>query len=195
MIKSLIKSTSLALALLFAITTQQAQADTYKMDTQGAHAFIQFKISHLGFSYLLGTFNNFSGSFDVDENNPAAAKVSVEIDTSSVDSNHAKRDKHLRSADFLEVDKFPKATFVSTAVKVTGDGTADVTGDFTLRGITKPLTLKVKHISGGKDPWGGLRRGFEGTTKFALADFGITKNLGPASKEVEIYITIEGIKQ
>ncbi len=195
MTNRLLKSAAFSLALLFAYTGQQAQADTYVMDTKGAHAFIQFKISHLGYSYEIGRFNKFTGSFDVDEKNPASSKVSVEIDTASVDTNLAKRDKHLRSSDFLEVDKYPKATFVSTNVKLTSDKTADVTGDFTLRGITKPLTLKVSHIGGGKDPWGGFRHGFEGTTKFALADFGITKNLGPASKEVEIYISIEGIKK
>ncbi|MCG8535151.1 MAG: YceI family protein, partial [Pseudomonadales bacterium] len=94
-----------------------------------------------------------------------------------------------------EVKKFPKATFVSTKVEKTSDTTAKVTGDFTLKGVTKPLTLDVTYIGGGKDPWGGYRQGFEATTEFKLKDFGITYNLGPASEVVEIYISAEGIRK
>ena len=194
MLKNGLKSALAALALLF-VVSGQAKAETYVMDTGGSHAFIQFKIKHLGYSWLLGRFNTFAGTFEVDEKNPAGGKVEVTIETKSVDTNHAKRDKHLRSADFFEVDKYPQATFVSTGVKVTGEGKAQVMGNLTLKGVTKPVTLDVTHIGAGKDPWGGFRRGFEATTQIALADYGIIFNLGPASKNVEIYISIEGKKQ
>ena len=194
MLKNGLKSALAALALLF-VVSGQAKAETYVMDTGGSHAFIQFKIKHLGYSWLLGRFNTFAGTFEVDEKNPAGGKVEVTIETKSVDTNHAKRDKHLRSADFFEVDKYPQATFVSTGVKVTGEGKAQVMGNLTLKGVTKPVTLDVTHIGAGKDPWGGFRRGFEATTQIALADYGINFNLGPASKNVEIYISIEGKKQ
>ena len=170
-------------------------ADTYKMDTKGSHAFIQFKIQHLGFSWLLGRFNAFEGEFVLDDTNVENSNVSVNIDVASVDSNHAERDKHLRGADFLDVDKFPKASFVSTKIEKTGEKTAKITGDFTLKGITKPITLDARYIGGGKDPWGGYRQGFEATTQFKLKDFGIDYNLGPASQVVDIYISVEGIKQ
>ena len=131
----------------------------------------------------------------VDAANPEASKVNVTINTASLDSNHAERDKHLRSADFLNVDKHPQASFVSTAVKSTGEGTADITGDLTLNGVTKPVVIQARLLGEGQDPWGGYRAGFEGSTRIALKDFGITKDLGPASQEVELILSVEGIRQ
>jgi polyisoprenoid-binding protein YceI len=156
---------------------------------------VQFRIQHLGYSWLFGRFNTFSGHFDYDENNPDAASVEVVIDTASIDSNHAERDKHLRGEDFLDVAKFPEARFSSTAFKENGDGTATLEGDFTLHGVTRPITIAVEKIGHGPDPWGGFRRGFLGTTRIALADFGIDYNLGPKSKEVELTLSVEGIRQ
>ena len=176
-------------------TSSVAATETYKFDMKGAHAFIQFKIPHLGYSMLLGEFTDFDGSFIYDTEAPEKSTVNVEIQTKSVHSNHGERDKHLRNKDFLNVDKHPVASFKSTKVTVNGDGKADVLGDFTLNGVTKPLVLKMNHIGAGKDPWGGYRRGFDGSVKFKLADFGIDYDLGPASKEVEIYVSIEGIRQ
>ena len=185
-----------AVALAAAIVLPaQAFADKYVIDTEGSHAFVQFRIQHLGYSWLSGRFNTFSGSFEYDEKNPAKASVQVDIDVTSIDSNHAERDKHLRGDEFLDVKKFPKAKFVSTSFKENGDGTAVLTGDFTLRGVTRPVSIDVEHIGHGSDPWGGYRRGFEGTTRIALADYGIKYNLGPKSKEVELTLSVEGIRQ
>ena len=191
------KKTLLFVMALIAITAvpRLASAADYLIDTKGAHAFIQFRIRHLGYSWLLGRFNDFQGSFSYDEANPAAAKVAVTIQTASVDSNHAERDKHLRSDDFLDVKKFPEAKFVSTGYKENKDGTAVLTGDFTLHGVTRPLTIDVKHVGHGPDPWGGFRRGFEGATKFTLVDYNINHNLGPAAREVELFLSVEGIRQ
>jgi len=191
------KTTKLSAFFLAAaiVLPTQALAEKYVIDTEGAHAFILFRIQHLGYSWLSGRFNTFSGSFEYDENNPEKASVKVDIDVASIDSNHAERDKHLRGEDFLDVGKYPKASFVSTSFKDNGDGTAVLTGDFTLRGITKPVTIAVEHIGHGSDPWGGYRRGFEGTTRIALADYGIKYNLGPKSKEVELTLSVEGIRQ
>lgn len=191
-LKSLMTTAVLSIALATPFT---AFADKYAIDKEGAHAFVQFRVQHLGYSWLYGRFNDFDGQFEYDEKNPSAAKVSVEINTASVDSNHAERDKHLRSDDFLDVKKYPKATFVSTSYKEAADGTAQLTGDLTLHGVTKPVTLDVEQIGAGDDPWGGYRRGFEATTKFKMADFGITKNLGPASTHVEMILSVEGIRQ
>lgn len=131
-------------------------AEEYLIDTQGAHAFVQFKISHLGYSWVIGRFNDFRGSFSYYEQNPAASKVSVTINTASVDSNHAERDKHLRSADFLEVNSFGTATFTSTSFEEQGNGKALLKGDLTLHGVTMPVTIDVTHIGAGKDPWGAI---------------------------------------
>lgn len=172
-----------------------AQAADYVIDTNKAHAFIQFKIKHLGYSWLLGRFNTFEGEFSYDEKNPSNSKIAVRIDPASIDSNHAERDKHLRGEDFLNVSKYPKASFISKSFKEKADGIATLTGDFTLHGVTKELVIDVKHIGHGEDPWGGYRRGFEGKTSFALKDFDINYNLGPASKEVELFLSIEGIRK
>lgn len=183
-------------ALAFSV---QAMADkpggSYAFDSEGQHQFILFKISHLGYSWLYGRFNDFDGQFTIDADNPENSTVSATINTRSIDSNHAERDRHLRSDDFLDVRKYPTATFQSTAVELTGDDSANIRGDFTLHGVTKPITLDAKLTGHGDDPWGGYRMGFEATTTLKLADFGITRDLGPASETVEIIISVEGIKE
>lgn len=172
-----------------------AAADTYLIDTKGAHAFVQFRIKHLGYSWLYGRFNDFGGSFTYDEDDPSASGVEVVVKTASIDSNHAERDKHLRGADFLDVGKFPEARFRSTSYKETGIDKAVLTGDLTLHGVTRPVTIDVAKVGSGPDPWGGYRRGFEGTTTIALRDFGIDYELGPLSRNVELTLSIEGIRQ
>lgn len=190
-----LKMTTLASSLLAAgllAGSVSANAEDYEIDIKGMHASIQFRVQHLGYSWLYGRFNDFGGKFSYDEAAPEKATIEVNINTKSVDSNHAERDKHLRGSDFLDVEKFPEAKFVSTGYSVDKEGKGTMKGDFTLHGVTKPIEIAVESIGAGKDPWGGYRRGFEGTTKFAMADFGITKNLGPKSKDVELTLSIEG---
>lgn len=185
-----------ALALAAALSLPGfATAADYVIDTEKAHAFIQFRIKHLGYSWLYGRFNTFEGNFSYDPQNADANKVSVTIDTASIDSNHAERDKHLRSDDFLDVEKYPQARFVSTKYEAKGDGTGTLTGDLTLHGVTRPIAIAVEKIGEGDDPWGGYRAGFFGTTTLKLADFGITRDLGPASQEVELMLSVEGIRK
>jgi len=176
-------------------TAQPLIADEYVIDTKGSHASINFSIPHLGYSQLVGRFNTFSGTFSYDEKNPSNSKVSVEIDTASVDSNHAQRDKHLRSGDFLNVSTYPKATFTSTAYKDNGKSGGVLQGDLVLNGVTKNISINVTQIGAGKDPWGGYRRGFVGTTTIALKDHNINFNLGPASTQVELTLNVEGIRK
>jgi len=186
---------TLLAASLASLMSMTALADKYVIDTEGAHAAIQFKIKHLGYSWLVGRFNTFKGEFVYDADNLAASQVNVVIDTKSIDSNHAERDKHLRGSDFLEVSTYPKATFESKNVIPGADGKFRIVGDLTLHGVTKSVTIDALHIAGGNDPWGGHREGFEGTTTIALKDFGINFNLGPASEMVELSLYVEGIKQ
>lgn len=171
-------------------------AAEYKIDTAGAHAFVQFKIKHLGYSWLYGRFNDFEGRFNYDPAKPEASTVNVTIKTASIDSNHAERDKHLRNEDFLYVDEYPQATFKSTRIVLDDDGDeADIIGDFTLRGVTREITLEAELLGHGEDPWGGYRMGFEAETELKLADFGIPMDLGKASETVHIEISVEGIRQ
>ncbi|WP_043319210.1 YceI family protein [Microbulbifer sp. HZ11] len=190
------KFASLLFAALVASTIgTSVQAADYQFDTKGAHAFIQFRIKHLGYSWLYGRFDKFDGSFTYDEAKPEASTVQVTVDTASLNSNHAERDKHLRGDDFLNVAKYPTATFKSTSFEPKGDGKALLKGDLTLHGVTKPITIDVEEIGGGKDPWGGYRQGFTGKTEFKLKDFGIDYDLGPASQTVEMILDVEGIRQ
>jgi len=185
-----VTTSALTLASLFSVS---AQAADYKIDTAGAHAFVQFKIKHLGYSWLLGRFNTFDGGFSYDAAAPEKSEIEVVIDTASLDSNHADRDKHLKGSDFLDVKKFPKAVFKSTGFEVKDDNNA--VGTFMLHGVKKTISFPVEKIGEGKDPWGGYRVGFEGKTTLKLADYGITYNLGPASAHVEIELYVEGIRQ
>jgi polyisoprenoid-binding protein YceI len=185
-------SASLAVTLF---ASSSLMAADYVIDKKGQHASIQFKISHLGYSWMIGRFNDFDGSFSYDEKDKAASKISVTVNTKSIDSNHAERDKHLRSDDFLDVEKYPQAKFESTKYTEGADGKATLIGNLTLHGVTKKVKVAVSQVGAGKDPWGGFRRGFEGQTRIALKDFGITKNLGPASAELDLIFNFEGIKQ
>ena len=191
----MLKKTLTALTLGAALFAGQAMAADYAIDKQGQHAFVNFKISHLGYSWIYGTFKDFDGTFSFDAAKPEASKVNVTLKTASVDTNHAERDKHLRSGDFLNVDKHPTATFTSTGVKSTGQGTADITGNLTLNGVTKPVVIAAKFLGEGKDPWGGYRAGFEGTTNIKMKDFGIKMDLGPQSENVELILTVEGVRK
>lgn len=175
----------------------ESESSQYIIDQEDAHAFIQFRVKHLGFSWLYGRFNDFSGDFTFDEKDPSKNQVNVEVDVTSLDSNHTLRDRHLRSDDFLNTEKFPKATFVSTSYKATEGSKAELVGDLTLLGVTKPITIQVEHIGGGTDPWGGHRHGFEGRATIKPADWGIAmvEQLGPEAEQVELMLSVEGIRQ
>ncbi|MGE8099941.1 YceI family protein [Pseudomonas fluorescens] len=190
----MLKKTLAALAIGTALLSAgQAMAAEYKIDKEGNHAFIDFKISHLGYSFISGTFKDWDGKFSFDAKAPEASKIDVVLKTASVDTNHAERDKHIRTPDFLDAAKFPEAKFVSTSVKSTGEKTADVTGDLTLHGVTKPVVIKATFNGEGKDPWGGYRAGFNGTTTLQLSEFGI-KGPGPTSQTLDLDISFEGVQ-
>lgn len=185
------------IVLLCLFSSMAANAVEYQIDTKGAHAFIEFRIKHLGFSWLLGWFTRFDGYFHYDPDHPERSRVELTIDVASLDSNHAERDKHLRSERFFDVKKFPHARFVSTSWQELGDGKARLAGELTLRGITRKIVLDVNHIGHGRDPWGGYRRGFEGTTTLYLSDWKMkeAKILGPEAEEILVYVTLEGVRK
>ena len=181
------------MAMLSAVSVSMpVRAADYDIDS--SHAFIQFRISHLGYSVLNGRFNQFAGKFSWDQASPQAAIVEVVVDTASIDSNWAERDKHLRGADFLDVEQFPRATFKGT--KYTGDAKGGkMEGTLTLHGVTKPLMLDVQFIGAGPDPWGGYRAGFKAQTTLRRADFGLTYQLGPTAETMEFDLFVEGIRK
>lgn len=194
----MLKKTALASAMVAAslIPLSQAQADTYVIDTEGQHAFVQFKINHLGFSYILGTFDDFSGEFTYDPENPEDVSIEMDVQIDSLDSNHAERDRHILSDDYLDAGEYPTASFTSTDFELTGDNAGIVTGDLTLHGETQEIEMPVSLVGEGSDPWGNYRAGFEGSTMLTLAEFGMDMSAFPeVMQELELYVTFEGIRQ
>lgn len=188
--KNLLITTGMAFALVMPLTSGAAD---YIIDTKGAHASINFKVSHLGYSFIKGRFNTFDGTFSYDPENVTASKIMVNVDTTSLDSNHAERDKHLRSGDFINAGKYSDAKFVSSSVTETMDGKYSVNGDLTLHGKTKPIVITAEFVGEGADPWGGYRAGFVGSTTLQLSDFDI-KAMGMA-QTVDMELIIEGVKK
>jgi len=184
------------LLFVFAMSAPVQAAEDYAIDIKGQHAFIQFKIKHLGYSWLLGSFERFSGAFHYDAAHPENNSVHVAIDTASINTNHAERDKHLRSDEFFDVAHFPKAAFTS-GYEDKGQGHGVLKGILNLHGVSKKVSIKVHQIGAGPDPWGGFRRGFEGVTTLYLPDYRFArgKMLGPVAHNVEMYFSIEGVRQ
>ena len=184
------------LAGLILLPSLSAAVD-YVIDTKGAHAFIEFKVKHLGYSWLLGRFNRFEGEFGYDPKKPGNNRVEVSIDVASLDTNHAVRDKHLRGERFFDTGKYPQAHFVSTAWEPKGEGRAVLRGKLSLRGITREITIDVTDVGNGPDPWGGYRRGFEGHALLKLSDWNMkeAKILGDAAEDIHIYLSIEGVRK
>lgn len=167
-------------------------AADYNVDTKGAHAAITFKFKHLGISWLTGEFTDFDGTFSFDADDLEASNVNINIRTASIDSNHAERDRHIRSDDFLDTDKFPDASFTSTKIAENSDGTLAVTGNLTLHGMTNEITIQASKTGEGKDPWGGYRVGLEGTTTLDTMAFGMKF---PPTNEVIMNLYLEGIRK
>ena len=171
-------------------------ADTYAFDVEGKHIYAGFEISHLGFSIMHGRFDTFDGSIEYDAANPSASKVKVVIDAGSINTNHAKRDGHLKSPDFFNVGEFPEITFVSTSVVSGEEGMAKVTGDLTMLGVTKSITLDAKLIKAGPHPFNKkpiAAWSARGTIK--RSDFGMKYGLPAIGDEVKLLLDVEAYKQ
>ena len=180
-------------AMLFAAPAglSSATAADYKIDIEGMHAAINFKVKHVGISWLTGRFDKFDGSFTFDENNPSASKVIVDVDVSSVNSNHQKRDEHIQDPGYLNTEANPSAHFESTSVEVTSDDTGIIHGNLTLNGVTKPFDLHASFVGMGDDPWGGYRSAFEATAVIHPEDFDYKFKYG----DVYLELYIEGVRQ
>lgn len=186
--KKLLLSTMLLLSS-FAMT--QANAADYQIDVEGMHAAINFKVKHVGISWLTGRFDKFDGHFSFDENDPSSGKVVVDIDVRSVNSNHEKRDAHILEADYLNVEENPMAHFESTSIDLTSDNTGVIHGNLTLNGVTKPFDLMASFVDKGDDPWGGYRAAFEATATIKPEDFDFKFQYG----EVYLNLYVEGVRQ
>jgi polyisoprenoid-binding protein YceI len=197
--KSWSAKTVLALTVALAIPAL-AFADTWQIDPP--HTNVEFTVRHMMISNVKGQFEKTSGTIKTDSNDPASAKIDATIDAASINTRVEKRDAHLKSAAFLDVDKFPTITFKSTKVETEGPNKWKVTGDLTLHGVTKPVVLEVEGSGAPiSDPMGNMRAGASATTKISRKDFGLTWNQPLESggvmvgDEVAISIDVEAIKK
>ena len=183
-------------ALLLALPA--VAQDVYKIDA--AHSEVGFKVRHI-LSKTPGRFSKFEGTIAVNAKDMAKSSVDVTIDAKSISTDNPSRDQHLNSPDFFDTAKFPTLTFKSTAVVDKGNGQLEVTGDFTMHGVTKRIVVPVVALGATKDPWGNIRGGWEASFKVNRKDFGIVWNKvldngsGMLGDEVEISLNFEAVKQ
>jgi len=180
--------------LLFVPSSAQAQIETYSFDK--AHTQILFFVNHLGFSNSQGEFHDYDGHFLFDRGEPGKSSVDVTIQTSSIDMDDEKWDAHMKNADFFDVEKFPTMTFKSTGIDVTGENTANITGDLTILGVSKPAVLAVTHNKSDKHAFSGkFVAGFSATTTVKRSDYGMTYGLPLVGDEAQIRIEVEGVRE
>ena len=181
---------SVALMLSACVVPGSAFAATYAIDS--SHSAIVFKVSHLDIGWVIGRFNAFEGSYQYDPAAAAAAQsAEVVVDTTSLDTNHAERDRHLGEDDFLALDDYTTATFNSTSFSGNKDG-GTLSGELTLLGQTAPIEIEVRFTGEGRDPWGGYRSGFSGSTTLQMSDFGLKSRF---VRTVDVDIYLEGVRQ
>ncbi len=178
-------------ALLLALAAGTTQAADYVIDGTGGgmHSSIHFRASHVGISSLWGCFNDISGTFTYDPENIAASTIAVNINPASIDTNLEERDTQLRTSDYMDVEKFPEAGFVSTMIHDLGGGKVHVFGNLTLHGVTKEISFEAARTGEGETPFGDYRSGFEAEATLDLTEYGI--NAGT----ITLILAIEGIRQ
>ncbi len=171
-----------------------AQAAPAHFTLESPHTQIIFSVSHLGFSHSYGKFTGYSGNIVFDPEAPASSSVDVSIDAKSLELNDAKWNEHVRGADFLDAEKFPTITFKSTKIDVTGDKTANITGDLTIHGVTKPVVLAATLNKFDKHPMSGKQvAGFSATASIKRSDFGVSYGLPNVGDDLKIIIEVETV--
>jgi polyisoprenoid-binding protein YceI len=189
--KKPLKTLLLASVLCGGLLSGAATANTYDIDI--VHSRIVFFIDHLGLARVIGTANDFTGSFTFDAAHPEASSLSAAVKVASIDTNSTQRDSDIQGADWFNATEFPDITFVGTAFAKTGDATGTITGDLTIAGVTNPATLEVTFNKEGDNPWSGLHfAGFSARTSIKRSDFGMQAAQGMIGDEVELFLEIEG---
>jgi polyisoprenoid-binding protein YceI len=189
-----LKNSMLALALMATSGLALADQEAYRIDD--SHSFANWTIRHVA-SKTSGTFSDIKGKILIDRNNLANSSVEAKINLLSVNSSHAKRDEHIKKAEYLDVTKFSEMTFVSSKIEAKNNTEGLITGTFTMHGVAKQITFPFKVLGFGTDPWGGYRTGIEAHTSLKASDFGFTwplKPNAPVGDDIEITLLIEGVK-
>lgn len=187
----------LVLSLLgLVLFAANAQAAPEKFVLDKPHTQILFEVNHLGFVQSIGKFTNYEGVIQFDEKDPKNSSVEATIQTASLDLNDEKWNEHMKSPDFFDVQKYPTMTFKSTGIQVTGEHTANITGDLTLHGVTKPVVLAAVHNATGKHPMmDRTEAGFSATTTIKRSDFGMGYGTPMVGDEVKIRLEVEAYKE
>ena len=186
-----------ALAAVLALAAPAFAAETYQFDK--SHTTVGFQVRHI-FTQLGGKFGDFAGTIQVDRAKPENSSVEFTIQAKSIDTNEPRRDEHLRSADFFDVANHPTITFKSTSLKANGKDAWLVTGDLSMRGVTKQVTLPVTLLGEGKDPWGNEKMGLETSLTLNRKDYGLVWNKALETggmlvgEEVKVQIAVEANK-
>jgi polyisoprenoid-binding protein YceI len=179
-----------------AVTATETAVRTYQIDT--AHSEATFTVRHL-ITKVRGRFSDFAGTIAFDAANPANSTVSFTIQAASIDTNQKDRDAHLRSADFFETETYPTITFTSTSIAAQGGNAYHVTGTFTVRDVTREITLPVTYLGTAKDPWGNERIAFEAEYALNRKDYGLTWNAALETggflvgDEVKITLSVQAV--
>ena len=174
--------------------TNTQATEIYKVDP--VHTTAIFRIKHLGVTYFYGRFNETTGSFTLNTENPSEMSFDVQIKTQSVDTNATGRNNHLKSADFFNAKQFPTISFKSKSVQSSGENTYTVSGDMTLHGVTKPVTVQMEFVGrGDKGPRFGYRAGFDVTFTIKRSDYGMNYMQEMLGDEVRIMVGLEGARQ
>jgi polyisoprenoid-binding protein YceI len=185
---------ALVVAIALFATLPAVAQDTWQLDP--AHCSAQFSVRHLGISTVRGAFTKLTGAVQYDPAAPGKSSLEATIDATSVDTRVEMRDNDLRSPNFLDVQKYPTITFQSKKVEAAGAGKLKVTGDLTVRGVTKEVALDVDGPTPAmKDPWGNLRMGASATTKINRMDFGVSGRPGVVGDDITITLDIEMTRQ
>ena len=188
------KHIATVLGLLLLSAQASAEVENYKIDP--AHSFANWSVRHV-VAKASGTFTDITGTVEIDRANLANSRVNARINVLSVNSGLAKRDDHIKKEDYLDAYKFGEMTFVSTKVVATGKDEGLLTGNLTLHGVTKEITMPFKVLGFGTDPWGGYRSGFEAKTGLMASDYGFKWSLkpnAPVGDDIEITLLIEGVR-
>ena len=185
----------LSLVIVAALSPAALAADNYKIDP--VHSSVHFRIGHGGIAFVYGRFNDVSGTVAYDKEDPTKSSFNIEIKADSVDTNNEKRDAHLRSPDFFDAKQFPTITFKSTKVESAGEDKLNVTGDLTLHGVTKEITVPVTKTGEADlaEMKMGYRTGWEAIVDIKRSDFGMTTMVGPVGDEVKIPVALEAVKE
>jgi polyisoprenoid-binding protein YceI len=181
---------SLLLGLsIVAGTAPDIRAETFTIDP--VHSAVLYRAGHFGVSHSWGRFSDISGTLSLDDPNAENNSIDITVKATSIDSGAAARDEHLRGPDFLNAKQFPTITFKSTQIKAVDPNTLEVTGNLTIHGVTKPVTLKVERVGAGKSPMGGSAIGLETTFKINRSDFDMKNMLNAIPDEVMLIVSLE----